>query len=352
MDVPRKIAGGFLLVFFALPALTAAIWSTGMTRAVFSDEFLSGIPNEVIAMLPELVDDLYRVAQEPGNITDPEAQKWLEAFREADFSPSDFVKGIGIYGWLEKDVASMLTQFSQVLRGELDPKVVVLDNRPLKAALLHPQAQDTIRNVLAQLPGCSAPEQQEWARAQVIRQDRHRDSPFPPCNPGGQVTEQAVSLVLTATVDIPDEIRPFKDKDLPSGFNVVRLVGSLIWLAFLVPIILLVVGGIIAGTSPASFLRWSGGTTLAGGLFPLLTTAIVEEIVAATINIDPLSWHNWSEIPFWTTESGRIVTQRIMLIVDQIIGHLFDPVITIAGTVAVIGLVMVGLSFVVRDEKS
>jgi len=96
MNSVRKIVGVLIMLFFAIPILFGIIWAVGITKAVVSPEFLSDMPREVIAEVPQFVDEMLETMQEEDFTTNENARAWLKAISEAGTSPKELMEEIGL----------------------------------------------------------------------------------------------------------------------------------------------------------------------------------------------------------------------------------------------------------------
>jgi len=343
----RIVIGGATLLLVAVPLFIGVIWATGVTQAIFGDDFLAGIHGTIIEAVPGLVEETFNAAQEPGAITDATAHRWVTAVSGADKTPSQFLEEIGVYKWLRVEVAQTIDGVGAALRGERAPEEVILDMRPLKAALTSTKSRGYFGSILDGLPLCSDVELDQW-KGLVLNQQNEE---LPACNPGTPIPAGALELMLDRVTDVPDSVPVLENARMPWGANYVRLAGRLVWLTFLLPLVVLLLGGGIVAVSRAAFLGWTGVTLIISGAIPLFTTTLFQELIVESIKIDPSRWEYLSRSPIWTGEASRALTARIAVIAGDIVNQLFTPVGTVAMTVAAIGLVLVVLAFVAPGSK-
>lgn len=343
----RIFIGGSILLVIAVPLFVAAIWATGVTQSIFGDDFLAGIHSTVIDAVPGLVEDSFAAAQEEGAIEDPIERAWVTAAAQAELTPSQFLEKVGIYKWLNEELAATIDEVGEALRGERDPKEVVLDMGPLKAALTSAESRRYFQGILDRLPLCDREELKRWK--ELVLHDR-RDN-LPACNPGTPIPAGGLDVMLARITDVPDQVPVLKDARLPRGANFVRLAGRMVWLVFLLPLVFLLVGGGVAGVSRFAYLGWTGGTLIVGGLIPLFATAALQEIVASGIELDPGRWDYLARSPFWTSKASHTLSARMTDIAGELVNQLFAPVGTIAMTVAGLGLIVVILAFLVPGPR-
>lgn len=348
MSVFRKLLGGFILIFIGIPLLMAISWATGVTGAVVSKDFVGTVVTDIVDQVPNLVDEMFDAAKDPEAVKDPEVRVWVDAAAKVKKTPSELLKEIGFYDWLEKDLGGSLEIMGQMIQGEREPDSVVLSFRRLKEAFAHPSFREYVAAVLAQLPACTPEDFKAWEEA-GRRKDKNHD--LPPCNPGEGIVDMAVSTVIAELDEVPDEETIMRKSEIPSGFNAARTVNAVMWFLFLIPAIVILLGAAIAGKGRAGFLLWAGATTLAGGLVTLMISGIIGEVMLAAMQMDPSHW-NWEQHGrFWTTEPGRLVAGRVADIVSLVVEHIFDPVTTIALVVSGVGAVLLVLGFLAPGPK-
>ena len=348
MNAARAIVGALVLFFLGIPALGVVIWATGVTNAVVSEEFLSEIPKEIVAEVPALVDDVYKAALEPGQVRDPNAKLWVEALAKVETTPSKVLEDSGVYGWLRNELSAAFDGMGKVMRGDMDGKDLVLDLKPLKAALASDVLRNWVKEIIAHLPPCAGSRLVEWQNAPP---EKRRVEELPACNPGPEVMDAAIDIVIANFHQIPDERPMFTRAEMPSGMDVPRTVSAVMWFLFIIPAFLILIGAAIADSRMRGFLRWSGIATVIGGLFPLLTSSAVQGGLLAWMKMDPSFWDFGNRTQFWTSEASRIVADRVVTITSRMVDHLFTPVTTIALVVCGVGAALFILSFLVKKQE-
>ncbi len=346
MNPLRKIIGLLVIVFIGIPTLFGIIWAVGMTRAAVSPEFLSDLPQEIINEVPYVVDDMYKAMQKKDAISDSNAREWIIAAQKSGFSPRDLMKEMGLLDWLKNELSGSLQEIGEMLRGEIPPKSIILDLRPLKRALQHESIEREFIKVLDQLPSCNSNEQDIWNEAALDKYHDH-DSPLPACKPDlNTVRETLQNIRVEMNEDIPDEVDIFEGVDyLPRGISISKGVVSLTYLLFLIPIVFILIGSLIAASSKSSFFRWSGISTIIGGLSALLPALFGKNVTNLFFYNLPYDYS--SEIPF---DVHEVVFENLGGIFNVLLDKLFSPVITVAGTVCVVGIIFFALSYAFTVE--
>lgn len=342
MDSFRKIIGVLFMVFIALPTLFAVIWAVGMTKAVVSPEFLSDMPREIIKEIPQHVDEMIKEMQDEEFTTDQDARAWIKAIAQADTSPKELMEEIGLLNWLQNELSASLQDLGDILRGEIEPKQITLNMRPLKEALQHKAIDRYIMKLIENFPPCGLEQLEEW-------RDEHDDS-LPACRPDPQIVEEALrEWRRDVEHDIDDEVELFEDaRFLPRGLSTARTVVSLTYLLFLIPAAFIAFGALIGASSKVGFLQWSGISTIIGGIVPLGLAFFTKKIVPLAIKWFPYEYTNHD----LSIQFQEMLVDKVGGIMTTVVDQLFSPVIAVAGTVCVIGIVLYALSFVVTQPEA
>jgi ABC-type glycerol-3-phosphate transport system permease component len=341
MVVIRKILGALIILLFALPTLFGLIWAVGLTKAAVSPEFVSDIPQQIIDETPVLLEEIFKDAQDRDFVSDENTRRWFRTAAEVGASPRKLLEETGMQDWMKNELSASLTKVGEILRGDRRARTIAIDLVPLKAALRHEAIDRYLEEILDRLPLCNEDEMDEWMEAY----DRDINwFELPACRPD---IDLALSVFraerLRMLEDMGDEIEIFEGVRYPP-LGISRSVTLFSYGMFLIPALFLFAGAIIAATSPASFCRWFGVSTIVAAL-PVLGLAVLVRYLTA--------W-GLKTAAFW--ESGisdleELVLEKIVWIPDLVVRHLFDEVVALAGTVCVIGLVIFALSFVVRSER-
>ena len=345
MNAVRKILGLCLIIFIGLPILFGVIWAVGMIKASVSAEFLTELPREIIADIPDKADEIFREAQDRANITDADTRAWFQAAAKAGFSPRDLMKRTGLLDWMQGELSESLRQIGLVLRGERRPRPIVVDLRPLKEALLHPEVDRFLEETLNQLPPCDERGLMIWKER---AEDRHSRRELPACRPDQAMAKEVLfSARAEAVRDMDNDFEVFGDiRPFPFlRFGLSRAITVLSYFLFLIPAVFILLGSIIAAQSPAGFFRWSGISVLAGSVPALLLALVTKYFSLWAIDAAPFSWHNE-----WSSELGELVLDKFGWIPARIVDELFSPVIGVAMVASVVGIVLFVVSFNVRNN--
>jgi hypothetical protein len=341
MNQTRTILGLLIMIFFAVPILFGVIWAVGFTQAAVSQKTLSELPGEIIAEIPELMDGMLLAARNENSDLDYDTRTWLNAIDGASTTPREVLRESGLNGWLEKELSGSLRAIGDILNGRSDARSVWLDMRPLKAAFSHPAMERWLSQVLDKLPVCSSGQTQAWER--IVRNPSPYDS-LPPCRPES-ATGIAAVIRDHITRDIPDQVNIMESAHFPRGrFNIARTITSFTYLLFLIPALFILLGALVAARSKSHFFRWSGAATMAGGGLVLAMSSLVKEIIPWALRVGPVnyssSWTHWHDA--FSDHVGGLA-----LVVSR---HFISPVITVAGAVCVVGLLLFAFSFTFTQE--
>jgi hypothetical protein len=348
MHIARRFIGLILILFFGLPTLFGIIWAVGMIKASVSAEFLTDLPRKIIADIPETADEIFREAQSEDYIGDSDTRAWFQAAAKTGISPRELMEKTGLLEWMEGELSDSLKQLGRVLRGERRPRQIVIDLRPLKEAILHPEVELFLEKTLASLPPCDERGVQEWAGFAAAG-GRHRE--LPACQPDPAAAKIVLNEARTRVVnDMDDDFQILEDfhgfSFLPLGLS--RTITFLSYFLFLIPAAFILLGALIAASSPAGFCRWSGTSILVAGVPALLLSLFVKYLSLWAIQAAPFaSWHDR-----WASDLGDLVLDKVRWIPERVIDQLFSPVVWVALFVCLVGVVFIAVSFSVRDKAS
>jgi len=340
MNTFRKIIGLLLIIFLGLPLIFGIIWAVGITKAAVSPEFITEFPQEIIAEIPLIIDEVFEEGQKKSVISDPNTRAWFEAAASVEISPRELIRRIGLEDWMDHELSGFFEDVEDILRGNRRVRTFVFDLRPLKDALVHEEFILYIEDVLDHLPLCDETGQRRW--------DRFRGSDVDwfsrkACRPDRETLESIFEDMRDSIeYDIPDDISIFEDVHFfPLGIS--RVVTWLSYSLFLFPAAVFFLAALIAATSPADFFRWSGISVLAGGLIPLLSSLFFKQIARWAVFIRPYS-------DSWSTELQNLIVDKTEWIHLSLIDFLFSPVVQVAGVVCVVGIILFAISLIVSSR--
>lgn len=347
MDAVRKIIGLVLIVFFGLPILFGMIWAVGLIKATVSPEFLTDLPRQVIAEVPAEADAIFRDAQSEHYISDANTRAWFQAAAKAGVSPSELMSKTGLLEWMSGELSGSLRQTGRILRGEVRPRPIVINLQPLKQALLSPEVERFLEATLANLPPCDEPGLKNWSEIAAFGPE-HRT--LPACRPDAEVSKSALAAARARAVeDIPDDVEIFRGAYnfpvLPLGLS--RTITVLSYLLFLIPAVFIFLGAVIADSTPAGFLRWSGASIFVGGIPALLLALAVKYFSLWGLASGAFVWHEHR-----TSELVDLAFDKLRGIPESIINQLFSPVILVAALVCAAGVVLFAISYSVRSKSA
>jgi hypothetical protein len=340
----RKVIGLLIIIFIGIPILLGIIWGVGVTKAVVSPEFLSELPREIIAKIPNLLDETLEAVDQEGVIEEDDTRIWVRAIADTKTSPKDLLENIGVMDWLHNELSNSIGDIGKILRGEMRPKPIMLNMRPLKAALLHQDLYPYILEILNKLPPCTNENMNEWMNAVL---NGHTFDDLPPCQPPDP--EKAVSLIrqhLEKEVqEIEDEIdifhveRRYFFRD--SGLDIARTVVSFTYLLFLVPLFFIGIGALIGTSNSSGVLRWIGYSALIGGGLTFLLSRFTGKIVTWGVGIGPVPYYDVDfDFPM-----AEVVFDKAGDIALVVVEHFLTAVNSVSGTVAIVGIILIALSY-------
>ncbi|UCE40886.1 MAG: hypothetical protein JSV17_15800 [Candidatus Aminicenantes bacterium] len=344
MTAVRKIIALLIIVLIGLPILFGVIWVVGLTKATVSSEFISELPQEIIREIPDIAEEIFEEGQNERVIRDENTRAWFRAAVEAGVSPKQLMTDIGLLDWLKYELSDSLDEVGEILRGERRPRPITIDLRPLKDILMRDEIDQYLMRVLEELPPCDEDEESQWIR---IGRWGLEDRELPACRPDMEVAREALTeWRMDAVTEMDNEIEIFKDVEfIPFGFSSALPVLSSFLFVF--PALFIFIGSLIAATSPASFFRWSGISTFLGALPALLLAFFVKHVSLWGLRIAPFYSSDWNT---WSPELQELVFEKTSWIPMRIIDQVFSPVVTVAGIVCVLGIVLFAISLLVRSK--
>ncbi len=277
----RKLVGLFIVIFISLPVLFSIIIAIGATKSIVSPELLSDLPREMINNLPKTIDDIYLELKKV-DLDDTDINKnekiWLRAILNAKTTPMVIIKESGVSKWLEEELSVSLKYIGDILRGEAEPEKVMLNFGKLKEALTTPAMIKYFRELIEQLPECSTMQIDEWKNLNTTFDIEN----IPACKPVEiEITDDLIKNFLTRLVsEMPENVEIFQiEKNLPYGVDIAKFVTSITYLLFLIPIVFIIISSAIGASTKKDFFKWSGYTTILGGLSALGFAALIQNII-------------------------------------------------------------------------
>ena len=342
----RKILGALLVVLIGLPVLFGIIWAVGLVRATVSSDFLTELPAEIIAEIPGSLDGIYAAARDERLDMEPGSRAWFQAAEKTGIPPRELLEKTGILGWMKGELSESLRRVGEVLRGESAVRSVTIDMRPLKAALLHPEMGRFLDRLIDNLPPCDEAGMKAWQGRLSVGFGRRDD--LPACRPvEASVAKEVLSGELARevekiddTVEVFENVRPFP---FPR-FGVSRAVTMLSYLLFLFPALIILAGVWLANLTAAGRLRWGGISILAGSL-PVLMIAFFLKRLSSWVFDGGWAFRHSG----WTNHWDTVLLDKLSWIPDRVMNAFFSPVFNTAAVVALIGVVLIAVSYSTRQ---
>lgn len=345
MKFIRKSLGLFIIIFMALPVLFGVIWSAGLIKATTSPYFLSELPKEVIDRLPSVVreaTDIVKTAEGDAGI-----KTWMAASEKAGVNWEKVMEESGVLNWLNEEVKSKATRLGDMFEGNRRLEDISLNITPLKNALRHDSIYIAIGKVLENLPEGTESQIDEWS--EYISAEGRKCMPFikPPD------VDVAVSVIKTEMYeeidDMEDHVKLVNVGEFaPYGQDLLKFFNDIMFLMFLIPTVFILLGSFIGGYGLRGFLKWSGISTLIGGILTLISVKLVQGVVALS---------SWLPSHFDVDVSEEFIRVRSVMfdkleeLFTLIVDAIFDPVGQVAKLVCIVGIVLWAVSFAVADSR-
>jgi len=245
MTATRKIIALLIIIFFGIPMLFGVIWFVGLTKASVSPEFLTDLPREIIADIPDMAEEIFTEAQSERVITDENTRAWFRAAAKAGVTPIRVMEETGLQDWLRNELSETLRESGEVLRGKRRPRTIVLDLRPLKEILLRDDIDRYIMRILENLPPCDEEGNQAWMD---FAEEDWGDEWLPACRPDLDIAREILRYErIEAVSEMEEEIEIFEDFHfIPFGIS--RVITWFSYSLFLIPAFFIFFGALIAAT--------------------------------------------------------------------------------------------------------
>jgi hypothetical protein len=344
MTAVRKIIALLIVVFIGLPILFGVIWVVGLTKATVSSEFISELPQEIIAEIPDIAEEIFVEGQDERVIRDENTRAWFKAAADAGVSPKRFMADIGLLDWLEYELSDSLDEVGEILRGERRARPITIDLRPLKDILMRDEIDDYLMRILDELPPCDEEGERQWVQ---IGRWGLEDRELPACRPDMEIAREALmEWRMDAVTEMDNEVEIFEDVEfVPFGLSsALPILSSFL---FVFPALFIFLASLLAATSPASFFRWCGVSTFLGALPALLLAFFVKHVSLWGLRVAPFYSSEWDS---WSPELHDLVFDKVSWIPMRIVDQLFSPVVTVATLVCVLGIVLFAISLMVRNK--
>jgi hypothetical protein len=340
MTAIRKIIAALIIAFLGLPLLFGVIWVVGLTRATLSPAFISELPREIIEDVPDMAEEIFYDAQDKEVMKDANTRAWFQAAAKAGVTPRQVMSETGLLDWMENELSDSLEQVGEILRGEIRPRPITVDLRPLKNIFLEEKIEQYMMRILENLPPCDEGEEEEWL---LLSRRGLRDHELPACRPNLKIAREAITEWRMDVVDEMDnEIEIFGDVHF-FPFDISSSISLFSYFLFFVPAFFIIIGALIAAGSPASFFRWSGISTFLGAFPVLLLSFLIKHASLWGLGLFPY-YHSDS----WSSELEGLILEKTNWIPMRIVDQLFSPVVSAAAIVCVVGIVLFALSLIVR----
>ena len=352
MYTARRLVGALIIILLGVPLLCAIIWAVGFTQAAVSPEMISELPQSIATEVPRLADDSLAAAAAESGIKE-NTRAWLKAVADARISVTDLLMETGVTPWMKTEMTESFREVASMLRGESEPRPVFLNLRPLKLAFQHPAVERSLNQVLDKLPPCDAGQLETWQR---FAANPGGDVDLPACRLDPAAVSAAMQAARLRMVgDIPDEIKLFQTDGIrffsprfsPFRKNIHGAVVAVAYFLFVIPGIFILLGALLAAKSKSSFFRWSGISTLIGGLISLGFATLLGRAASWAIGFAPYHGHvsgHWSKL-------SPLFVEHLESLFSVIGKFFFSPVVAVSEAVCVIGLILVALSFALTTNR-
>ncbi len=354
MKVFRKIVGFLIIFFIAIPILYSTIWISGVSLGILSKNFLIDMSTEIVKDIPEIADGVFEIIQKHGIIKDENTSIWIDAAVDVGKKPSNLLDELKLTSWAEEKFPEKINEIGNMIKGKkTSSDSIVLDLIPLKEAMESKSLDSYIYDLVASLPACSEEDILE-IEDQIISGDNldiYTDNFCMP--PEEELHKELADIIIDAKPKVSDQIVLVQGKYFDnSTFNYIKLFYSWMFLLYIVSIILIFLGAVIADSSLRGFLRWSSIPIFTTSLFVLITALILKNI---TFIYDQFSFLVWDLISYsvdsFIPDLQNVFRSKSDQISTIIVDSLMNSVIFVATIFFVIGLLMFIVSFYIKSKN-
>jgi hypothetical protein len=277
-------------------------------------------------------------------VRDADTRAWFQALAKNPTPPRELLAKIGVLPWMQGELQDALAKIGDVLKGKRPPDRIAIDLRPLKKALLDPAVEDYVLGVLKNLPPCDESGTRRWTQNEWGDSGRIH---LPPCRPDLDAARAAVRAEQARIVGrMDDSVQIFEDARFVP-FEWMHALTFLLYAMFIIPAIFILGGALVAASSPADFLRWSGIPILIGGLSSLG--------LALFVRTSAFYFERWTFFRHgrdWSSDLGPLALEKTRWLLRLVVEPLLNPVIYAAGVVCVVGLIFIAFSFSARSHRN
>jgi len=334
METLRKtIAAFFAILFIGTTAVALALYNVEKS-AFNADLYIRAMEKEnVYQRLPELTAKSLSVAAQNAG-----SSSMLSIFR--NLSEDDwrlFVSGLFPPEMLRTVAEDLVTQFIAYLNGEQDN--VILSLTGLKAHLSSPEGTNAIYGMAKSQPDCTVEQLTAMALegADIVLCNPPETFLFFDLRPiYEQEIRAAVSLIpeqVTLATPGPDRVQQLRD---------LRFARAVIRLTPVLPVLCLFILTLFAVRSLRDWLNWWGFPLLLAGLVSLFIGFLSGPIAAGIFQL--------FIAPAFPDALPQEIVNVFRDLTGRIVGNALQPTLLIAGVMALCGLIMIGLAFLLRNR--
>ena len=334
MDNTLKIIAGFFAVLVVVTTVLAFALYSVEQSAFDAELYIRALEAEnIYQRLPDLTAQMLALAAQR-----PEGGTILSLFRNlSEEEWSGFVSAIFPSDLLRVTAEDVVTQLVDFLNGERDN--IVLSLSSIKAHLSSPEGIDAVYGLLKSQPDCTVEQLTAMATGQtsIVLCNPPESILFLDLRPiyEGQIKSAVTVIPEQVTLFTSDESRTQKIRDLKA----IRL--FMRW-SPLMPLLFFVLMTVLAVRSVKDWLNWWGYPLLAAGLASMTLTAASGPMASLTFQI------------FIASALPGSLPQEIVNLFKEltasIIGNALRPTLLGAGIMALVGLIMVTLTFLLRNR--
>ena len=333
---PKGILAGLLAILFIGTTPLALAFYNVEQNAFDTGLYIQALEDEnIYQRLPELaVQALANAAQAP------ERNDLLSLFRNlSEEEWRVFIIGLLPPGELKIMAEDAVMQVLAYLNGESNK--VVLSLARLKTHLQSPEGVSAIYGMLKAQPDCTV----EQVTAMALGQQH-----MTLCNPPDTFLFVDLRPIIAAQIRsavglLPEQVSIISaNADRVQELQNLKNVRLVMRLSPILPLLCLLAVAVLAVRSLKDWLNWWGYPLLVAGLISLSLTALSRPLAALMFKS--------LIVPVLPVSLSPYILDVFKDLVTSIVYHAVQPTFKIAGIIALIGLIMVGLTFLLRRDSA
>lgn len=197
------IFGWFLGIIVGIPLLAGAIGATALVLAFINPKTVTTLASSLFRESDVIFGETYAIVATPGVVKDPNNIAWVQAFEKTSPDPVSFLKGQGLFTYLETETASVGAQLIALTqkKSTASPQLTVAINY-FKKLIISQDTQDYVLKVLRNLPPCDEKGTAAWEFFIA----NNMEVPAPGCQPPAEMEAALIDSLKLFAQSLPNSV--------------------------------------------------------------------------------------------------------------------------------------------------